>query len=88
MLQMLRQEPDEIGAHSAVTDVPEEYSGSCALFSSSGRDQVIAVFPCSEDAFRAARYAITPDGGYGSVYVSAAPGAKPTHESFDDWAFR
>jgi hypothetical protein len=39
------------------------------VIEASGSERVVAVLPSVEEAYRVARYAITPDGGYGSVFV-------------------
>lgn len=81
------QMPDEIGGHVAVSDVPENYDGTCIVYEDNGSDRMIAVMPSYEEARRVAHYAVSVDGGFGSVRVSAAPGVTPTHGNFNDWAF-
>lgn len=75
-----------VGADAAISSVPEDYQGACAVVEASSGIRVIAVLPNKAEAFSVARYAITPDGGYGSVYVDASNEAV-THSSFEEWAF-
>lgn len=85
MASILNQMSDVIGGDVAVSEVPENYSGCCAVVDRN--DKQITIMPTVNDAIRAACYAITPDGGYCGVRVLPAPGATPTHADFYDWAF-
>lgn len=84
---VIRQMPDVIGGNLAVSDVPENYQGACIVVEANGSDRMIAIMPSYEEARRVAHYAVSVDGGYCNVRVSAAPGVTPTHTSFNDWAF-
>ncbi|KXS55610.1 MAG: hypothetical protein AWU57_59 [Marinobacter sp. T13-3] len=76
--------PLSIGGDTAAEAVPDGYTGACAVVPVSGSDNVIAVLPSLNEARRVARYAKTPDGGYGSVVIEAT--SQPvTHETLEDW---
>jgi len=87
----VRSEPTVIGANPlpiggdvATEAVPDGYTGACAVVPASDSDNVIAVLPSLNEARRVARYAKTPDGGYGSVVIEAT--RQPvTHETLEDW---
>lgn len=84
--KVLARNAPEIGADTAISRVPNGYHGACAVIEDSGTDHVIAVLPTESVANSVANYAITPDGGYGSVIVE--PSTAPiTHRTFDEWAF-
>tara|TARA_Y100001933_G_scaffold264813_1_gene332787 strand:+ start:6388 stop:6642 length:255 start_codon:yes stop_codon:yes gene_type:complete len=68
-MTLLKENPPEIGADTAVSHVPTDYKGPCAVVQSQTSANVIAVLPSVMEANRVARYAISPSGGYGSVYV-------------------
>ena len=74
----------EVGEHTAESNMPRDYVGACAVVSASDGKRVIAVLPSQTEASRVAAYAITPDGGFGSVFVRVSD-AVCTHESFVDW---
>lgn len=67
---LLAQAPDAIGGNIAIGCHPSDHNGSFEVVAESN-DQSIAVCPGFDEAARVARYAITPDGGYGSVSVVA-----------------
>ncbi|MGX1201015.1 hypothetical protein [Marinobacter sp. MBR-105] len=68
-MTLLKKNPPEIGADTAVSHVPTDYEGPCAVVQSQSSANVIAVLPSVMEASRVAGYAISPSGGYGSVYV-------------------
>ncbi|MGX1201159.1 hypothetical protein [Marinobacter sp. MBR-105] len=84
MPRLLAETPDEIGGEQAISSLPPGYQGHCAIVMNAN-GKVIAVLPNAEEAARVARYAIRPEGGYGSVEIIAAPEQSLTHESFQDW---
>ena len=73
--------PDEIGGEQAVSFLPNGYQGACRI---TAGNTVIAVTPDTTQAFRIAGYAITPDGGFTHVCVSACDDAA-THLTLEDW---
>lgn len=85
MLDMISEGPLQLGGHQAFSDVPDDYEGVCAVQATCGSGELIAVLPNITEASRVAAYAITPDGGWCSVQVSAAPGMEVTHNSFMEW---
>lgn len=80
-------EPLEIGGHTALSQIPPGYSGPCGVFEESSVETLICAFPSPVEAMRAAWYATTPDGGYGSVVVRPCDADRVTHSTFPDWAF-
>ena len=79
--------PEQIGAHEAISTVPDNYTGTCKVIEDNGVNRIIAVLPTVEEAIKVASYAITPDGGFGNTRVEAAPGIELTHQNFNEWAF-
>lgn len=80
---VIAQIADQIGGDLATSFLPEGYSGHCAIVTESTSD-VIAVLSSGIEAFRVAAYAITPDGGYGSVGIHPTQ-EDETHTSLLDW---
>lgn len=85
MLEIISEGPPQFGSSMAYSDAPEDYEGVCAVRDAGGSDKLIAVLPNISEARRVAAYAITPDGGWCFVQVSAAPGMAVTHNSFMEW---
>jgi hypothetical protein len=81
---IIHEAPAEIGAHTVETSLPSDYLGSCAIIQTSDRRTVIAIVPNFIEACRIAKYAITPDGGYGSVSIEST-GNDCTHDSYLSW---
>lgn len=81
---VIAENAPEIGADTATSLVPANYQGPCAVVEASGRGLAVAVLPSSVEAYRVARYAITPDGGYGSVMVEMTERCI-TDQNFEDW---
>lgn len=82
----IHQEPLEIGVHSVESFVEVDYRGPCAVKYISSK-ALICAFPSFSEALRAARYATTPDGGYGSVIITECSDEEITHAEFIKWAF-
>ncbi|MCP5213373.1 MAG: hypothetical protein H6998_20845 [Hahellaceae bacterium] len=80
---IIAQTADAIGGDNAVSRVNEAYTGGCEVVTCN--DETIAILPNYIEARAVAAYAITSDGGYGSVIVVEAPGKQITHSSFNDW---
>ncbi len=80
---VIAQVADEIGGTAATSYLPPNYSGRCAVLSQSSFE-TIAILPNGLEAFRVAAYAITPDGGFGSVEIQPSLECE-THKSFMDW---
>jgi len=81
--KLLSETPSEIGSDRATSLVLPGYEGRCAVIAS-GDGRIVAVLPSVEEACRVARYAIRPDGGYGSVWVE--PTTEPvTSSSLESW---
>lgn len=80
---VIAQVADQIGGDVATSYLPAGYTGHCAIVAESNSD-VIAVLSSGIEAFRVAAYAITPDGGYGSVSIHPTQ-LDETHESLLDW---
>ena len=75
--------PEILGAHTVWSTLSEDYTGLCALVSVGVE---LAVFPNLAEASAAARYAVSPNGGYSEVkIVPAAPGRQISHPSFLEW---
>lgn len=73
----------EIGCGDcAISELPNGYTGPCNVKTNNG--SLVAVLPNPDEAFRVASYAITQEGGYGSVVVDIATG-EVTHQSFECW---
>lgn len=84
--RLIASNAPEIGMDTAISYVSNGYLGHCAVVAAANNCSVIAVLPNEIEANSVARYAITPDGGYGSVYVEPTE-KKITHSGFSDWAF-
>jgi len=81
--RVLAENPLEIGGDYAISTVPDNYRGPCAV-KESGNGRVIAVLPTKSEAYRVAKYGIRPDGGYGSTIVE--PSDLPvSHFNFTAW---
>ena len=76
----------ELGAHTVESCIPADYTGACSVIAASDGTSVIAVLPSLAEANRVAKYATSPDGGFGSVYIKQTDGAC-THLSVQDWLF-
>ena len=74
----------QIGGDDAVSYLEDAYDGITEVITMSGK--LVAVLPSPGEAKKVASYAITPDGGYGSVVIHSSS-KDITHQSFDDWAF-
>jgi hypothetical protein len=74
---------DKIGGEYVDCQVNENYVGRCEV--KTFNDVLVGIFPNLEVGISIARYAITPDGGYGSVEIIECSEKIITHESFDDW---
>lgn len=84
--KVIFQQPFEIGGHEVSSKLPFGYDGPCAVLCAS-TDKTICAFLSLHDAVCAARYATTPDGGYGSVILSPCDVLHITHSDFASWAF-
>ena len=80
---VIAQVADQIGGEVATSYLHPGYIGHCAIVAESNSD-VIAVLSNGIEAFRVAAYAITPNGGYGSVSIHPTH-LDQTHESLLDW---
>lgn len=76
-------ETDVLGI--AYTSVRPGYLGHCSL-TCSGRTKQRAVFPTTEEAHSAARFAVGELGGFNVANVHEAPDESVTHASWEDWA--
>jgi hypothetical protein len=85
--RIINECPDEIGGHRAYSEIPVGYEGKCAIYNGECfPEKEMAVFPSRREAEAAARYAITPDGGYSDVTAKVAPPSSPiTHQFWIDW---
>lgn len=81
---IIAENPPEIGGDTASSMVRSTYHGACAVIEASGTERVIAVLSSGVEAYRLARYAITPAGGYGSVVVEETDQAV-THPNLESW---
>lgn len=85
--EIIHQGPTEVGGETVVSSVEAGYEGPCAVLEDNGMDRFISAFPNFYEARRAAVYATTPDGGYGSTKIVPCKADEITHSKFDDWAF-
>lgn len=85
--ELVHEEPMEIGGHTVHSEVPNGYEGPCAVRAADGTEKLICAFPSAPEAMRAAIYASTPDGGYGSTMIQPCTAQMVTHSEFSDWAF-
>jgi hypothetical protein len=76
----------EVGGEVVQTFIQDGYEGACSVFSFSS-DELIACVSSVSEAYKIACYAISPDGGYGSVVVKPCKASKVTHNNFYEWAF-
>ena len=85
--RIIHKSPDEIGGHCAYSEIPVGYEGKCAIYNGECfPEREMAVFPSQQEAEAAARYAITPDGGYSEVTAKVADeSSQITHPSWIDW---
>lgn len=81
---VIAENPAEIGADTVISTICHSYQGPCAVIEASGSGRVIAVLPSGAEAYRVARYAITPDGGYGSIVVEETD-LPVTHPDLESW---
>lgn len=72
---------------TATSSLPLDYEGPCEL-TVQGRTEQSAVFPTTEDALAAARFAVGELGGYPRARVSEARNKVVTHKTWSDWAFQ
>lgn len=77
------EEPQQIGGHTVSSYLPEAYDGACRIVSSNSES--IAVLPNTLEAYKVAGFAITPNGGYGSVDIEPALIDDVTVKTFDEW---
>lgn len=77
--------PIEFGGSDASVCADEDYEGACTILD--GNDEYLGTLPNAREAFRAARYTVTPEGGYSSTSVQPAGTEPVTHQSWDDHAF-
>lgn len=85
---IIRQWPHaDPGLHVAYSNVPAEYVGRCILILTGAARGI--VFPCKEEAYKAAGYAINGQiGGYGDALVSMTESnAAIDFETAEDWLF-
>lgn len=75
----------QLGGSKASACVDEDYEGPCTILG--GNDEYLGTLPNAREAFRAARYAVTPDGGYSSTCVQPAGSEPVNHQTWDDHAF-
>jgi len=80
--KLLAQNNDQIGGDTAISYIEDEYTGACEIKTINGLS--IAILPTLEEAVSVARYAIKPEGGYGSVEIHTSSLAF-THSSFIHW---
>ena len=80
--KLLAQNNDQIGGDTAISYVKEGYAGNCEIKTANGLS--VAILPTSSEAVSVARYAIKPEGGYGSVEIHSSTLAI-THSNFNDW---
>lgn len=83
----IHEEPIEIGGHTVVSYIATGYEGPCAVRDEVQTEELICAFPNASEANRAARYATTQDGGYGSVIITPCSADHITHAKFVDWVF-
>jgi hypothetical protein len=84
IFMILAEAPWEIGGHQENSYIKEGYIGRCEIKIENDPDTILAVLPNLNEAIAVARYAITPDGGYGSVEVHPSE-IDITHSDFMDW---
>lgn len=81
---LLSEGPAAFGSPVAESSLYDGYDGPCVVEDINGKE--IAVLATRRDAERVASYAITPNGGYGSVEVKAASKDHVvTHQTFTCW---
>ena len=73
---------DEINSCCAIVHYDDSYAGRVCVIR---LDEVVAVLPNPIEALKVAAFAITPNGGFGSVALLAAKNEFPTHNSFVEW---
>lgn len=81
---IIGEAPSELGGHTAISQVPGTYKGVCSVIEASGSGRIVAVLSSFAEACRVARYAISAEGGYGSVIVDKS-NLPVTHSTFDAW---
>lgn len=74
----------QVGGHQAHSSVDRSYEGPCTVIADG---KAVATLPNAAEAYRAARYAITQDGGYSHAEVELAGDRQVTHPTYQDWAF-
>ena len=86
MANVIHQEPLEIAGATVTSEVDDDHQGSCKVIEAFS-EKLICAFPNFQESKRAAIYATTPDGGYGSVRIVACSSDQITYAEFVDWAF-
>ncbi|WP_286241118.1 hypothetical protein [Neptuniibacter halophilus] len=84
--KVIAREPEQVGGHTAVSKVSDGYDDTCVILSVNG--DYITSTPDYRVARQIAGYAITPNGGYGSVVIEERPGIRPDALTFERWLFR
>lgn len=74
--------PDTFGGEYAAAFFDEDYEGKVCVIS---LYSIVAIVPNVKEALMIAAYAITPNGGFGSVDLLPAPDSALTHATFDEW---
>lgn len=85
--KVIHQGPSQLGGETVVSTVKAGYEGPCAVLEDNGHDRFICAFPNVNEAIRAAIYASTSNGGYGSTKIVQCKADQITHAEFVDWAF-
>jgi hypothetical protein len=81
---IIHQEPDQIGGHIVVSNCPEGFDGKVIV--RDGSHKTISITPSLAVATSIAIFASSPNGGYGSIYISEAKTEDVvTHSTFYDW---
>ena len=63
--RVINEGPLEIGGETVTAYYLNEYRGKVCIMTDDGEGRIVAVMPTVEEGLRVARYAITPDGGFG-----------------------
>lgn len=84
---IVHEGPMELGGETVTSFVKPDHAGNCAVKRDASDHKAICVLSTYEAALSVARYAGTPDGGYGSVVVVATD-EPATHIDLLDWIGR
>lgn len=84
---IIYQAPAQIGGDTVTALVDSAYKGPCAVLEDNGQDVLVCALPDYEEARKAAIFATSPDGGYGSTKIIRCTKDDVTHEDFITWAF-